>query len=323
MRHKTFVRTAAAAAASAAMLATIVAPSANASPTELQVVASGFAGPLHIAFGPNQSLYVADAFAGAIVNVNLKTHSTRTIADGLGFSPGVDVGGNGRVLATSTLGAPGSLPVPEARLVRVSWNGQVTVEADMLAYEFANNPDGQSQDVDAVSNPYSVLALPGRTFVVDSAANAIIRVGANGSMSTLVAFPNITNGECADAVNNDPQHPGCDPVPTDAELGPDGYLYVSGLGAEVEGHIYKVDPRNGHIVRTWGGLPPLTGIAVSHNGTIYAASLFTDQVFRICGAHITTASVPSPSDVELGHWMLLAASADTGNIYSVPSGAFG
>ena len=98
-------------------------------------------------------------------------------------------GGNGKLFVTSTLGAPGTLPVPEARLVRVHHDGRVTVKADMLAYEYANNPDGQSQDVDAISNPYSVLALPGRTYVVDAAANAIIRVGANGSMRTLVVFP--------------------------------------------------------------------------------------------------------------------------------------
>ena len=82
-------------------------------------------------------------------------------------------------------------------------------------------------------------------------------------------------------------------------------------------------PRNGHIVRTWGDLPPLTGIAVDEHGTIYAASLFTDQVFRFCGRHVAIASVPSPSDVELGHGMLVAASAYTGTIYEVPRGAFG
>ncbi len=320
MRHKKLVG---AVAVMAAALALTGAPAASAAPSDLRVIASGFAGPLHLAFGRGHSLYVADAFAGSVVKVDLRTHSTRTIADGLGFSPGVDVGGKGKLFATSTLGAPGTLPVPEARLVRVHHDGRVTVKADMLAYEYANNPDGQSQDVDAISNPYSVLALPGRTYVVDAAANAIVRVGANGSMRTLAVFPNITTGQCADAVNNDPEHPGCDAVPTDVELGPDGYLYVSGLGAEVEGHIYKVHPRSGHIVRTWGGLPPLTGIAVSHEGTIYVASLLSDQVFRICGRHMTAASVPSPSDVELGHGMLVAASAYTGTIFEVPRGAFG
>jgi sugar lactone lactonase YvrE len=257
-----------------------------------------------------------------VVKVDLVNHTSTPLASGLGFSPGVDVGGNGRVLATSTLGAPGSLPVPDARLVRISKNGTVSVKANMLDYELAHNPDGQSQDVDAVSNPYSVLAVGDRTYVVDSAANDIIRIDASGHMSTVVVFPNITTGACAGATNNDPVHPGCDPVPTDVELGHDGYLYVSGLGAEVEGHIYKVNPRTGAIVRTWGGLPPLTGIAVDEDGTIYAASLFTDQVFRFKGRHMTTATVPSPSDVELGHGMLVVASAFTGDIYSVPRGAF-
>ncbi len=322
MRHKPIVVAVASAATAIALVSAPPATASSSSSSTPKVIASGFAGPLHVAFGPGHSLYVADAFAGSIVKVDLKKHTSTTVASGLGFSPGVDVAGHGRVLATSTLGTPGTLPTPPTRLVRVNRNGTVTIKADMLAYEYANNPDGQSQDVDAVSNPYSVLAVGGRTYVADAAANAIIRVNANGSMSTVVAFPNITTGACAGAVNNDPAHPGCDPVPTDVELGRDGYLYVSGLGAEVEGHIYKVNPRNGHIVRTWGGLPPLTGIAVDDHGTIYAASLFTDQVFRFRGSHVTTATVPSPSDVELGHGMLVVASAFTGNIYSVPKGAF-
>ncbi len=319
MKHKKFIGLTAIAAVG---LSLTIAPSAAADPSDLRVIASGFAGPLHVAFGPGHSLYVADAFAGVVARVDLKSGKTRQLADGLGFSPGVDVQGHGQVLATSTLGSPGTLPVPDARLVRVRRDGRVSVKADLLAYEYANNPDGQAQDVDAISNPYSVLAVWNRAYVVDSAANAIIQVGANGSMRTLVVFPNITTGACTGVVNNDPEHPGCDPVPTDVELGPDGYLYVSGLGAEVEGHIYKVDPRSGEIVRTWGGLPPLTGIAVTRNGTIYAASLFTDEVLRLSCGKRTVASVPSPADVEIGHGMLVAASAYTGNIYSVSWDAF-
>ena len=42
---------------------------------------------------------------------------------------------------------------------------------------------------------------------------------------------------------------GCDPVPTDLAMGADGFLYVSGLGAEVEGRIWKIDPDTGKIVQ--------------------------------------------------------------------------
>ena len=95
MRHKKLVG---AVAVMAAALALTGAPAASATPSDLRVIASGFAGPLHIAFGPGHSLYVADAFAGSVVKVNLRTHTSRTIADGLGFSPGVDVGREGQAV---------------------------------------------------------------------------------------------------------------------------------------------------------------------------------------------------------------------------------
>jgi streptogramin lyase len=110
-------------------------------------------------------------------------------------------------------------------------------------------------------------------------------------------------------------------VPTDVEMGPDGYLYVSGLGAEVIGHIYKVNARTGAIVETWGDLPPLTGIDVARDGTIYVASLFTNQVFRISRTGVEVAEIPAPADVELGHGMVLVSSL-TGSIFKVHRNAF-
>src|SRR5205809_915514 len=188
--------------------ALIGAPAAHADSPALGVVASGFAGPLHVAFGPGNSLYVADAFAGAITKLDLRSGGSRVIASDLGFSPGIDVQGNGNVMvSTSAAGGPG--PQTPTHLLRVDAAGDTSTKADMLAYELANNPDGQSlQAPDAQSNPYSVLALPGRTYVADAAANDIIEILADGSMRTVVVFPNITTGACANRQNNDPQHPG-------------------------------------------------------------------------------------------------------------------
>ena len=65
----------------------------------------------------------------------------------------------------------------------------------------------------------------------------------------------------------------------------------------------------------------MTGIALGDDGSLYAASLFTNTVFRISSGGVTSAFVPAPTDVEWGHGELLAGSL-SGNIFSVPAGAF-
>lgn len=326
MRPRHFIAVCAAGVLAAAPLA--ITPPASADPPGLKVVAAGLVGPLHLAFGPGHSLYVASAFGGTIDKVSLADGSVRTAFAGNGFTPGVDVQGNGNVLFTfSEMGATPE-DIGDTSLMRVNAAGRSEQVADMLALEQKYNPDGQDPNSpDAQSNPYSVLALGNRTLVADAAGNSIMEIPARGGGRPLTSFPVITTGPCEGLPNNDPDHAGCDPVPTDLELGPDGYLYVSGLGAEVEGHVYKVDARSGAIVDTWGGFPPLTGIAVDGGGAVYVASLFTNQVFRIQGGAITgVADVPGPTDVEWRNGLLVAGSLDfstfLGDVVEIPSGAF-
>ncbi len=305
-----------------ACTALVSVPAANAGglPPGLTIVAAGFVQPTHVSFGQDNTLYVADIGTGTVSRVDLTHGSTRVLAAGLGFSPGVDVRDD-TVFATSTLGNP-ELGSPPARLVRISEHGRVTVAADTLAWELAHNPDGQSQAVDSTSNPYGVLALPGRTIVADAGANDLLEIRRNGSVRTLTVFPTFTDGECATRPENDPGTFGCDAVPTDVEIGRDGYLYVSGLGAFAQGHIYKVDARTGAIVRTWGGLPPLTGLALGRDGTIYASSLVTDTVLRIHGDDVTSAFVPAPTDVEISRHGQLVVASFAGVVFGVDASAF-
>jgi len=289
-------------------------------PPGLTVLAGGFEQPLHIAFGEDDTLVVADAGTGSITSVRLRSDRRRVLASGLGFSPGVDVNEDSGVWATSTLGNP-EFGAPPARLVRIGGHGSVTVKADTLAWEVAHNPDGQSQAVDTLSNPYGVLALEGRTIVADAGANDLLEVRPDGRVRTLTVFPTFTDGECATRPENDPGTFGCDAVPTDVEMGPDGFLYVSGLGGFAQGHIYKVNARTGAIVRTWGGLPPLTGLAVARDGSIYAASFVADTVLRITATGVTSAVVPAPTDVELHHGTVAVASF-AGAVFAVAPSAF-
>jgi len=302
----------------------VTAPSASAGGPPFTPVVTGLVNPTHLAFGPGHTLYVADIGTASVSRHNLMSGSSTTLAGAPGLVAGVDVNGAGNVFWTSNQSAGIEQQGPTF-LERTNASGRTWQKADMLAWELAHNPDGQDQSApDSKSNPYSVLALGDRVIVADAGANDLIEVRANGSMRTLAVFPTFTNPGCGPNNNGDIS---CDPVPTDVELGPDGYLYVSGLGAEVEGHIYKVNASTGAIVQTWGGLPPLTGIAVSPDGTIYAASLIAgfggspSTVVRVQGGVVTSTMVPVPTDVEWGHGMLLVASF-TGTVYSVDLGSF-
>ena len=94
-------------------------------------------------------------------------------------------------------------------------------------------------------------------------------------MSTFFVPGNLTTGVCKGARNNDPRHPGCDPVPTGVTLGADGFLYVSGLGAEAPGasRIWKLNARTGALVKTYTGFTALTGIAATADGSLYASEV--------------------------------------------------
>lgn len=317
-------RTAAIALSVAALAAATLAatPAVSAAPAPaLTPIGGDFASPLHLAFGPGTSLYVADTFTASIQKIDLRTGGRTTFFQGSQPIPGVDVNGSGRVMATLSIGDP-TVPLPTS-LIRVNPAGATWQLADLLAFEVENNPDGQDPNApDSQSNPYSVLALHDRVIVADAGANDLLVVR-QGHVRTLTVFPTFEAEGCQLNNNGDTS---CDPVPTDVEIGPDGFLYVSGLGAEVQGHIYKVDRWTGEIVQTWGGLPPLTGIAVAGDGTIYAASIFAGVILRIGAGGMAAAAVPFPTDVEIGNGMLVVGSmpltGGPGAVYQVSPSAF-
>jgi hypothetical protein len=269
---------------------------------------------------------VADAFAGTINRVHPSSGAVSVVVGAPGFTPGVDVKG-GQVYFTLSTGSEEE--TGSSSLMRWTDDDGTTLVADMLGYELAHNPDEQPQGTgqDADSNPYGVLALPGRVLVADAAGNDIVEIRSNGAMRTLTVFPNSFAGECATRTNNGVPNGGCDPTPTDLKLGRDGFLYVSGLGGEAEGHIWKVNASTGAIVEHHGGFPPLTGIALDDAGTVYAASLFTGDVFRITSAGgVTVASVPGPSGLDWARGVLYAGSVDfeggPGSLVAISPSAF-
>jgi hypothetical protein len=109
----------------------------------------------------------------------------------------------------SALGPVGAL---FGTLVHVAASGEWKPIADVSAHEVSENPAGGPVD----TNPYGILAEPGARIVADAGANALLRVAANGDISTLGVFPSRPVAST-------------DAVPTAVVRGPDGAYYVSQL----------------------------------------------------------------------------------------------
>jgi hypothetical protein len=158
-----------------------------------------------------------------------------------------------------------------------------TLVADLEAYELEHNPDGQLQfdpdsgePLDALANPFAMSAIPGSNndvLVADGGGNSILRVTAHGQVSTFFVPPTVNTGGCEGAPNNDPEHTGCDSVPTGVAFGPDGNAYIAAANSLVpeEGIVYVVDPDSGDIVDEIGGFSGPTGVAVDDDGNVYVS----------------------------------------------------
>jgi len=104
-----------------------------------------------------------------------------------------------------------------ARLAQLEPSGVWRFVADLGAYEAANNPDGGALD----TNPYGLLAVPGGQVLTDAGGNSLLRVDANGDVSTLAVFQ--SRG------TKPPRFPLTDAVPTSVAIGTDGAYYVGEL----------------------------------------------------------------------------------------------
>jgi hypothetical protein len=268
-----------------------------------EVVASGLHSPRGLAFGPGGRLYVGEAglgsttgspsFTSAIVEIRdpgSASPSIRRVVTGLPSigAPGDVVGvdgvfafGNGGIYAIvaisrEAIGLPDSL---FGALLKVTASGQRRAVANVgtVGWEFTGaHPELDPGEQFPDANPYGVLAIPGRVFVVDAGANTLNEVLPDGSVRVLAYFPNTA---LADA------------TPTCVVQGLDGALYVGTLAlvdSIVFGPsaiVYRVDLNDVNpddlsttlsVAQPWAtGLWPINGCAASPDGNIYVGQMFT------------------------------------------------
>lgn len=143
--------------------------------------------------------------------------------------------------------------------------------ADLAQYEIDANPD--CGDID--SNPFGVLSDAGGVIVMDAGANAMVRQGANGELSTVLAFSN----------NTTVPGPGCPPagtrdfVPTAITIGPDGAYYFGHLnGLQVlqgSSKVYRME-RGGTPEVFLENFTWIVALAFDPSGNLYVLQ-FTDS----------------------------------------------
>jgi len=277
------------------------------------VVLEGLNNPRGIAFGPEGSLYVAEAGTGGVgpclvqgpacvgatsaitrlwpakknqptkherVVVGLPSHLTGEGGAILGVSDLAFQGG--ALFATIGLGAIipdranlGPLGPKMATLIQITGKTWRQV-ADLGAYELAHNPDGRSTE----SNPNGLLVDGSSKIVVDSAGNDLLRVEANGKVSTLVVFPERT--ELGDPI---------DPVPTAVVKGPDGAYYISQLTggfSSLLANIYRFVPGHEPVIFR-AGFRFVSDLAFDSHGNLYVLEIASLANFGGAGQVIKVA----------------------------------
>lgn len=303
-------------------------------------IAQGLVGPLQFAVANNGDVYVAQSFIGVLTKID--KHGT---TDMLVPAEGIDVKGPGSISYTSSVGDEIN-GITAASVNRMNAAGMTRQLADTLRYEREKNPDqvisygfqGLSSECAAQvppeiggfpydglvdSHPYSVaIGRGGDRFVADAGSNNVLAVNEQGRIRTVAVLPPtpfvITEGVAAGI-----GLPQCtvghaynfESVPTDVEVGPDGWLYVSSLPGGPEdgslgalGSVYRINPMNGKMSKFASGLAGATNVAVAPDGRVFVAELYAGRVSKIVnGAPVPLVSLPDPAAVEFANGKLFVS----------------
>ena len=183
--------------------------------------------------------------------------------------------------------------------------------ADLGQYELDVNPDCGDKD----SNPYGVLAVPGGVIVPDAGANALVRMDANGTLSTLAAFSNNTTvpGDgCPAAASRDF-------VPTSIVVGPDGAYYIGHLNGLAilpgSSNVWRLE-RGGTPTPYCTGFTWIIGLAFDPSGNVYVLQFSNGPVTTSGGSLLRVAPDCSRRTVVTGLKNPTGVAVDDeGNVY--------
>jgi sugar lactone lactonase YvrE len=286
--------------------------SASAAPAQVgepQILAKDLAGPLTTAVADDGTSYVTANFGGKLYRY--APDGTRSVAY---KTKGSEVGGVAVDGDTVTFVVSGAKHLVK----RIIGDGKARTIANLGAYERNNNPDaktgygfvsipkacaakwpvkdaGPPQYTGIIeSHPYATEIVDDTVYVADAAGNDILAVS-GGEIETVAVLPP-TKVKVTRAAINAGGLPECvkgltykfEPVPTDVEMGPDGWLYVSSLpgGPEdgslgAQGRVYKVNPDTGKVVLVASGFVSTVNVAVADNGDVFVSQLFAGSIVRI------------------------------------------
>jgi hypothetical protein len=184
------------------------------------------------------------------------------------------------------------------RLIKANPGGQWKAVGDVGGTDFnytlncqsatpACDPNSDFPD----ANPYGVLALPGRTYVVDAGSNTLDVVNANGTVQILAYFHD--PGQTFTELN--------DEVPTClTQTG--GQLYIGDLN----GRVWRWDGTNLQpVTLNVPPGPPIVGIGGCTSdpaGNLYLSDQFGGAVWKVApdGTATVLATVNDPSGIALG-----------------------
>ena len=277
---------------------------------EVTVVATGLHNPRGLNFAPNGGLYVAEAAGdgvssgdcgtmgdgstkcsantGSVTRIDLRTGESTRVLTGLpslinengsagGGSGPQDVVFQGMGNGYVTIGLGGAPEDREAyfgdagayygRLVRFNPSGKVRFEEDLAGYELENNPDGFVPD----SNPFGMAAVPGAVIVADAGGNDLIKVAANGTISTLAVFPTFPN------LPGLPGPPFVQAVPTSVAVGPDGAYYVGQLTGfpfiPGKANVFRVAAEGSAPEVVYSGFTNIIDVTFGPDGSLYVLEI--------------------------------------------------
>lgn len=281
---------------------------AQAAHPSYETIATGLNNPRGIAFGPDGALYIAEAGIGGIGPCLVTDEGTycygpsgaitrvfngvqTRVATGLpslaingseATGPsGVYVAVSGEIYVLIGMGGspedrsdPAKLNNADDRLgYLLHWpvNSSEDRIADLVAYEAAHNPDGGEID----SNPHAFTMDGDNFIVVDAGANALLKVDAQGVVSTLAVFPN-KEVTPPPFLPQDPPTLSMQPVPDSVTVGPDGAYYVgqlTGFPFPVgQAQVFRVVPGQQPSVYT-DGFTNIIGLAFDKDKNLYVLEI--------------------------------------------------